>query len=101
MDSRPLSNSVHRFGLFELDLEKQQLRKAGAVLRIQPQPLKVLASLISSQGRIVTREELRRELWGAKPTLYRDDSPARISIHRHSRRSATGQSEGLRERRFR
>jgi DNA-binding winged helix-turn-helix (wHTH) protein/tetratricopeptide (TPR) repeat protein len=66
MDSRPVSSRVFRFGLFELDLETQQLRRAGVPLRIQPQPFKVLVVLLSSPGRIVTREELRRELWGTE-----------------------------------
>ena len=66
MDSRAVSSKVFRFGLFELDLETQQLRRAGVPLRIQPQPLKVLTVLASAPGRIVTREELRRELWGTE-----------------------------------
>ncbi|HYM78577.1 MAG TPA: winged helix-turn-helix domain-containing protein [Candidatus Dormibacteraeota bacterium] len=66
MDSRPVSSKVLRFGLFELDLETQQLRRGGVPLRIQPQPFKVLTVLVSSHGRIVTREELRRELWGTE-----------------------------------
>jgi len=66
MNSRPLSNKLIKFGLFELDLEAQQLRKSGVPLRIQPQPFKVLTVLVSSFGRIVTREELRRELWGTE-----------------------------------
>jgi len=64
--STPLPSKVLRFGLFELDLETHELRKAGVVLRIQPQPLKVLSILAHSAGRVVTREELRRELWGAE-----------------------------------
>jgi TolB-like protein/DNA-binding winged helix-turn-helix (wHTH) protein len=64
MASPPLSGRVLRFGLFELNPEAQQLRRAGAVLRIQPQPLKVLTLLVSRAGRVVTREELRHELWG-------------------------------------
>ena len=66
MDSRPPSSRLLRFGLFEIDLKTQQLCKGGVPLRIQPQPLKVLAVLASSGGRIVTREELRRELWGTE-----------------------------------
>jgi len=62
----PPPSKVLRFGLFELDLETQQLRKGGAPLRIQPQPFKVLAVLVSSAGRIVARDELRRELWGTE-----------------------------------
>jgi eukaryotic-like serine/threonine-protein kinase len=64
MGSPPLSGRILRFGRFELDPESQQLRKAGALLRIQPQPLKVLCVLVSRAGQVVSREELRQELWG-------------------------------------
>jgi TolB-like protein/DNA-binding winged helix-turn-helix (wHTH) protein len=64
MRAPPLSGRVLRFGLFELDREARQLRRAGAVLRIQPQPLKVLTVLVSRAGQVVTRKELRHELWG-------------------------------------
>jgi DNA-binding winged helix-turn-helix (wHTH) protein/tetratricopeptide (TPR) repeat protein len=64
MGSPPLSGNVLRFGIFELDSETQQLRKAGVLLRLQPQPFKVLSLLASQTGKIVTRDELRRELWG-------------------------------------
>jgi len=55
---------ILRFGVFELDLDDQQLRKAGALVRLQPQPFKVLALLASRTGTVVNREELRHELWG-------------------------------------
>jgi len=64
MGSPQLSGGILRFGVFELNPEAQQLRRAGAVLRIQPQPLKVLTLLVSRVGQVVTREELRHELWG-------------------------------------
>ena len=64
MGSPPLSGRILRFGRFELDPESQQLRRAGALLRIQPQPLKVLCVLVSRAGQVVSREELRQELWG-------------------------------------
>jgi eukaryotic-like serine/threonine-protein kinase len=64
MGSPPLSGRILRFGRFELDSESQQLRRAGALVRIQPQPLKVLCVLVSRAGQVVTREELRQELWG-------------------------------------
>jgi eukaryotic-like serine/threonine-protein kinase len=59
---RPLKSL--QFGDFELDLEAQQLRKAGALVRLQPHPFKVLAVLACRAGQIVSREELRREVWG-------------------------------------
>ena len=64
MDSVSLSGKVLRFGPFELDLETQQLRRSGKLIRVQPQPLKVLTVLVSRGGQIVSREELRQELWG-------------------------------------
>lgn len=53
-----------RFGLFELDYDGQQLRHEGIPCRLQPQPFKVLALLVSRANRVVTREDLRHELWG-------------------------------------
>jgi len=53
-----------RFAVFELDLEKGELRRDGALIRLQPQPFKVLALLAGRAGEVVTREELERELWG-------------------------------------
>jgi len=58
------SGKILRFGPFELDPETQQLRRAGVILRIQPQPFKVLALLVSCAGQVVSRDELRHELWG-------------------------------------
>lgn len=54
---------VLRFDAFELDLRAGELRKAGARLRLQGQPIQVLAILLQSPGRLVTREELRAQLW--------------------------------------
>jgi len=53
-----------RFGRFELDLVRQELRRDGARVRLQPQPFKLLALLARRPGDLVTREELQRALWG-------------------------------------
>ena len=52
-----------RFGLFELDTRAGELRKQGKRIRLQEQPLQVLAALVGRPGEIVTREELRQRLW--------------------------------------
>jgi TolB-like protein/Tfp pilus assembly protein PilF len=57
-------SSFVRFGVYELDLSSGDLRKAGIPLRVQPQPFKVLALLASRAGQLVSKEELRRHLWG-------------------------------------
>jgi DNA-binding winged helix-turn-helix (wHTH) protein len=52
-----------RFGVFELDLVTGELRRKGTKVRLQQQPFRVLALLVSRPGELVTREELRAALW--------------------------------------
>jgi TolB-like protein/DNA-binding winged helix-turn-helix (wHTH) protein/Tfp pilus assembly protein PilF len=52
-----------RFDNFELDLRTGELRKQGVRLRLQGQPLQVLAALLKRAGDVVTREELRALIW--------------------------------------
>ena len=53
-----------RFESFELDLRTQELRKDGRAIKLQDQPLKLLALLASRPGELVTRAEIEKELWG-------------------------------------
>jgi DNA-binding winged helix-turn-helix (wHTH) protein/tetratricopeptide (TPR) repeat protein len=62
MDAMP--SDLLRFGSFDLDLETGELRRSGIRLRLQPQPLKVLETLVLRAGELVTREELHRAVWG-------------------------------------
>jgi DNA-binding winged helix-turn-helix (wHTH) protein len=59
-----VDNHTIRFGKFELDLRAEQLRRQGLLVRMPPQPFKLLALLAARAGDLVTREEIRRELWG-------------------------------------
>ena len=52
-----------RFDVYDLDLHTGVLRKNGARIRCQEQPLQVLAALAERPGELVTREELRRRVW--------------------------------------
>jgi TolB-like protein/DNA-binding winged helix-turn-helix (wHTH) protein len=65
MQDHQHSRGPLRFGVFELDLEAGQLRKHGVRVRLQEQPLQVLAMLVGRKGELVTREELQRRLWPA------------------------------------
>ena len=58
--------SLLRFGVVELDLKTGELRKAGVLLRLPPQPFKILALLASRPGQLVTREEIQQEIWGSE-----------------------------------
>lgn len=57
------SGSKFRFGLFEADAAGGTLMRDGVRVKIQDQPFRVLISLLNKAGEIVTREELRQELW--------------------------------------
>jgi len=52
-----------RFSVFELDLERCELRKSGRRVPIAQQPWKALVLLATRPGRLVTRDELRQALW--------------------------------------
>ena len=53
-----------RFGVFEVNLTTEELRKAGLPIKLAPQPLTILAMLANRAGQIVTREEIQKRVWG-------------------------------------
>lgn len=56
---------VIRFGVFQLDLQAGQLLKHGRIVRLKPQPFRLLQLLVSRAGEVVTRDEIRESLWEA------------------------------------
>jgi eukaryotic-like serine/threonine-protein kinase len=59
------SPATIRFGPFELDVSSGELRRLGRKVRLQWQSFQILSVLIERAGEVVTREELRQELWSA------------------------------------
>lgn len=53
-----------RFGDFEFDSLSGKLFRGDRPVKIQPQPLRVLAVLLERPGDIVPREHLRSRVWG-------------------------------------
>jgi Tol biopolymer transport system component/DNA-binding winged helix-turn-helix (wHTH) protein len=70
-----------RFGVFEVDLQTGDLRKSGLKLRIQEQPLQLLALLLERPGELVTREDLRLKLW-PKDTFVNFDHSLNTAINK-------------------
>ncbi|MGB8580781.1 MAG: winged helix-turn-helix domain-containing protein [Candidatus Sulfotelmatobacter sp.] len=68
------ASGVLRFDGFELDTRAGELRKAGVKLRLQGQPIQVLAALLNSAGELLTREQLRAEVWPAETFVDFDHS---------------------------
>jgi len=52
-----------RFGAFMADLHSGELYKQGRKIKLQQKPFQILAVLLDRPGEVVTREELRREIW--------------------------------------
>lgn len=58
-----------RFGVFELNLGTEELRKAGTIIRLPPQPFQLLAFLAGRAGQVVTREDITEHLWSDESEL--------------------------------
>jgi TolB-like protein/DNA-binding winged helix-turn-helix (wHTH) protein/tetratricopeptide (TPR) repeat protein len=56
---------VYRFGVFEVDGRTGELRKQGLKLRVRGRPIDILLLLLARPGEVVTRDELREQLWQA------------------------------------
>jgi len=55
---------IVRFGEFELDLSRQTLALRGVRTKLQKQPFQVLKLLIQRAPEIVSRDDIRRQVWG-------------------------------------
>lgn len=52
-----------RFAAFEIDLQARELLRNGRAVKVAPQALRLLEFLAANPGRLVTREEIRQEIW--------------------------------------
>lgn len=68
------SRFIYRFGLFELDPLTGDLYREGSKIRLRDQPLHLLLLLLGKPGELLTREEIRKRLWGSKVNVEFDNS---------------------------
>jgi TolB-like protein len=52
-----------RFGNFEIDAARQELRRAGEAVHIEPQVFDLLVHLVQNRDRIVSKDELIDTIW--------------------------------------
>ena len=52
-----------RFGDFEINLARRELRRAGAVVHLEPQVFDLLVHLVQNRDRIVSKDELIDVIW--------------------------------------
>jgi DNA-binding winged helix-turn-helix (wHTH) protein/Tol biopolymer transport system component len=70
----PTRSRIIRFSAFEVNLHSGELRKQGQPVKLQEQPFQVLVALLQRPGELVTREELRTNLWPADTFVDFDHS---------------------------
>jgi DNA-binding winged helix-turn-helix (wHTH) protein len=63
MAQPPSTSTILKFDAYALDLRAGELFKNGKKIKIQEQPVQILAMLLERPGEVVTREELRERLW--------------------------------------
>jgi Tol biopolymer transport system component/DNA-binding winged helix-turn-helix (wHTH) protein len=81
MASKNHSPALFRFGTFEVNARSGELHKQGVRIKIQEQPLRVLAVLLQQPFDVVTREELRAQIW-PEDTFVDFDSSLNTAINR-------------------
>ena len=70
-----------KFGDYVADFHAFELRKHGIRLKIQDQPFQILKLLLERPGQLVTREQLRAELW-TQSTFVDFDAGLNAAIRR-------------------
>lgn len=55
---------VRRFGDFELDTARFELKKGGKSVDLKPLEYRLLAFFLRREGRVLTRQQLLDEVWG-------------------------------------
>jgi DNA-binding winged helix-turn-helix (wHTH) protein len=55
--------SIYRFGPFEARTSTEELFKFGTKVSLRGQPFQILRTLLDRPGEVVTREQMRHQLW--------------------------------------
>jgi DNA-binding winged helix-turn-helix (wHTH) protein len=78
-----------RFGRFQAELERGELYQDGQRVKVQAKVFQGLLLLVSRAGEIVTREEVRRQLW---PDSFLANSDANVNTTMNKLRQVLGDS---------
>jgi len=57
------TSPIYRFGPYEVRTRTREIYNQGTKLKLRPQPFRVLELLVQRAGDVVTRDELREQLW--------------------------------------
>ncbi len=77
-------------GPLKMDLDRHQVTKHGQPLELTPKEFDLLAMFLRNRGRVLTRELLLEQVWGAEPA----DSSRTVDVHvRYLRRKIEDKPE--------
>ena len=63
------AHETAQFGDIELDVKKGQVRRGGEAVAMSMREYELLKYLVDHRGRVVSRDELLREVWGYEPSV--------------------------------
>jgi two-component system KDP operon response regulator KdpE len=75
----PGTSVVYNDGHLLIDLEKRRVEVCGAPIQLTPTEFRLLATLLRNVGRVVSHEELIREVWGMEQSA----SLASLKVYMH------------------
>ena len=83
MDTEQIENHDFTLGDWRVEPSLNRLRRNGETIRLRPQAMDVLVCLSKHAGRVVTKEELVRNVWGGR--FVSESSLARcvVELRRH------------------
>jgi two-component system alkaline phosphatase synthesis response regulator PhoP len=61
---RATTGAIHRIGDIEIDVDDHRVRRRGEEVALSPKAFELLLALVRKQGRVATRVELLRDVWG-------------------------------------
>ena len=76
---------IYKFGEFQLDQNRHELRRGDQTIAIEPQVYDLIHLIVSKQGELVTRDEMIEVVWGGRIV-----SESAISARIASARKALG-----------
>lgn len=83
------ANLLYEFGPFRLEPAEPILLRNGQAVRLTPKSLQVLTVLVRNRGKVVSKQELLREVW---PDIYVEE--ANLTQNVHTLRKILGDAEG-------
>src|SRR5947209_15462825 len=78
-DSNNAAAQLFRFDTFEFDRRALELRRGGVKIKLEGQPLRILGMLVERPGELVTREDLRKQLWPGNTIVDLDRKSTRLN----------------------